>query len=114
VRRTAIPRAASAPPCDPGNDRAQAELETEGFAKVLVGRKGRVLGATIVGTRAGQLLLPWILAVKQGLKIGALANLIVHYPTVSEVSKRAAGSYFTAALFSRRTRRVVQFVQRLP
>ena len=96
------------------NDRAQAERETDGIIKVVTGRRGRVLGATIAGPRAGELLMPWVLAVDKGLKIGAIANLIVPYPTLSEVSKRVAGSYYTPALFSGRTRRLVGLVQMLP
>ncbi len=96
------------------NDRAQTERETEGLIKIVVGRKGRVLGATIVGPHAGELILTWVLAVQQGLKIGVIANLIAPYPTLSEVSKRAAGSYYMPALFSERTRKLVGVLQRLP
>ncbi len=96
------------------NDRAQAERETDGIIKIVVGRKGRILGATIVGAHAGELILTWVLAIQQGLKIGAVANLIAPYPTLSEVSKRAAGSYYTPTLFNERTRRLVGAFQRLP
>jgi hypothetical protein len=58
------------------------------------------------------LILPWALAIAQHLKIGALANLIVPYPTRGEASKRAAGCYYTPTLFSPRTRRLVQFLAR--
>lgn len=94
------------------NDRARTELETEGFAKVVVSKNGRVLGATIVGARAGELILPWVLAVSQKMKIAAVASAIAPYPTLSEVSKRAAGAHFTPSLFSERTRKVVRFLQR--
>ena len=90
------------------NDRAQAERETEGFIKVVTSKRGRILGATIVGSHAGDLLMPWIMAIQQKQKIGAIANLIAPYPTVSEVSKRVAGSFYTGALFSDRTRRIVR------
>lgn len=93
------------------NDRAQTERETEGLIKIVVGRKGRVLGATIVGSHAGELILTWVLAVQQGLKIGVIANLIAPYPTLSEVSKRVAGSYYTGTLFGDRTRRLVRALQ---
>ncbi len=95
------------------NDRARAEDATEGLVKVVVGRKGRVLGATIVGANAGELILPWVLAVDRGLKIGALASMIAPYPTFGEISKRVAGSYYTKSLFSERTRRIVRFLLRL-
>jgi pyruvate/2-oxoglutarate dehydrogenase complex dihydrolipoamide dehydrogenase (E3) component len=96
------------------NDRAHTERETEGLIKAIVGPRGRILGATIVGAKAGEMIAMWVLAVGQGLKIDAIANMIVPYPTLSEVSKRAAGSYYTDALFSSRMRRLVSWLQRLP
>ena len=94
------------------NDRAQTERETEGVVKVVTRGNGRILGASILGAGAGDLILPWALAISQRLKIGALANLIVPYPTRSEASKRAAGSYYTPTLFSPRTRRLVRLLAR--
>ena len=95
------------------NDRAQTERETEGLVKVVTRGNGHILGASILGAGAGDLILPWALAISQKLKIGALANLIVPYPTRGEASKRAAGSYYTPTLFSARTRRLVRLLARL-
>ena len=53
------------------NDRAQAERRTEGLVKAVIGKGGRVLGATIVAPGAGELILPWVLAVEQRMKVGA-------------------------------------------
>ena len=92
------------------NDRAQAEHRTEGLIKVVTDKRGRILGATIAGAHAGELLLPWCLMVDQRMKIGAMASVIAPYPTLSEVSKRAAGSYYTPSLFGARTRRLVKFL----
>lgn len=92
------------------NDRAQAEGTTHGFLKAVVGRRGAILGATIVGAHAGELILPWVLAISKGHKIGDMAGLIAPYPTLSEISKRAAGSYYTPALFSARTRWLVRIL----
>lgn len=94
------------------NDRAQAERATEGLAKIVLGRKGTILGATIVGARAGELIGMWGLAISTKTRIGAIASTILPYPTLSEISKRAAGSYYTPKLFSAMTRRIVGFVQR--
>ncbi len=94
------------------NDRAQAERRTDGFIKVIASPRGKILGATVVGGHAGELLLPWVLAMGQGIKIGAIAGAIAPYPTLSEVSKRAAGSFFTPKLFSPRTRKIVRFLMR--
>jgi pyruvate/2-oxoglutarate dehydrogenase complex dihydrolipoamide dehydrogenase (E3) component len=95
------------------NDRAQAERRTEGLAKIVLGRKGRILGATIVGPRAGELIGTWALAISQKLAIGAIASAVLPYPTLAEVSKRAAGSYYTPRLFGAGTRRIVGLIQRL-
>ena len=94
------------------NDRAQTERETQGLVKVVVRSNGRVVGASILGPGAGDLILPWALAISQKLKIGAMANLIVPYPTRGEASKRAAGSYYTPRLFSARTRQLVRLLAR--
>ena len=92
------------------NDRAQAERRTEGFVKVVTTRRGKVLGASILGAHAGELIHPWVLAVSQRLKISAMATMIAPYPTLGEASKRAAGSFFTEKLFSERTKRLVRFL----
>ena len=95
------------------NDRARAERATEGFIKAMVGPGGRILGATIVGAHAGELILPWVLAVDRGLKVGEMASIVAPYPTLSEVSKRVAGSYYTDALFGPRTRWLVRWLAKL-
>ena len=89
------------------NDRARAERATEGFIKAVIGKKGKILGATIVGRHAGELILPWVLAVQKGLKASDMAGIIAPYPTLGEVSKRVAGAYYTPTLFSDRTKKVV-------
>jgi pyruvate/2-oxoglutarate dehydrogenase complex dihydrolipoamide dehydrogenase (E3) component len=94
------------------NDRAQAERETDGLIKVVTDKKGRVLGASIAGARAGELLLPWVLAIDQKMKIGKMAGIIAPYPTLGEVSKRVAGTYYIPSLFSEKTRKIVRFVMK--
>ncbi|MEE8392889.1 MAG: FAD-dependent oxidoreductase [Rhodospirillales bacterium] len=92
------------------NDRARAELETEGLVKVVVTPRGRILGAGVVGPRAGELIQTWGLAIGAKLKIGAVASMIAPYPTFGEINKRVAGSYFTPKLFSEGTKRIVRFL----
>ena len=92
------------------NDRARAELKTDGFAKVVVGKRGRILGCSIVGAQAGELIQTWALAISKGMKIGDMAGHVAAYPTLGEVSKRAAGAYFTPRLFESDT---VKFIVRL-
>ncbi len=95
------------------NDRAICEGATRGLVKAVATRRGRVLGASIVGRHAGELILPWTLAVKNRIGVGKLAQAIVPYPTLSEASARAAGSFHTPALFGPRTRRLVRLLARL-
>ncbi|HCQ81552.1 MAG TPA: dihydrolipoamide dehydrogenase, partial [Rhodobiaceae bacterium] len=92
------------------NDRARAERDTSGMVKAVVKGNGKILGVSIVGRQAGDLLAPWTLALSQGLGIGALASVIAPYPTRGEASKRAAGDYFSPTLFSDRTRRIIRFL----
>ena len=96
------------------NDRAVAESNTKGAIKVVADRRGRVLGATIVGSNAGELIFPWALAISQKMKLSALAGAVAPYPTRSEISKRVAGSYFTPKIFSNRVRKVVKLLLKLP
>jgi pyruvate/2-oxoglutarate dehydrogenase complex dihydrolipoamide dehydrogenase (E3) component len=95
------------------NDRAVAEGRTEGLVKAIVSPGGRILGAAIAGAHAGELIHVWSLAVSRRLKISAMAQAITPYPTLSEASTRAAGSFYAPKLFSPRTRRIVRFLQRL-
>lgn len=92
------------------NDRARAELKTQGLVKAVVAKNGRILGCGIAGPQAGELIQVWVLALSQKLKVGSLASMISPYPTLGEVSKRAAGSYYTPSLFSKKTRAVVRFL----
>ncbi len=94
------------------NDRARAEANIDGLIKAIVTPKGRVLGCAIVGPSAGELIQSWVLAMDRKIKIGALAQTIVPYPTLGEVSKRAAGSFYAPSLFSERTRKIVRFLSR--
>jgi pyruvate/2-oxoglutarate dehydrogenase complex dihydrolipoamide dehydrogenase (E3) component len=95
------------------NDRAQAEHATDGKMKLITGPKGAILGCSIIGKSAGELILPWCLAIQEKLKISSMARVIAPYPTLSEASKRLAGSYYTKALFSNKTKQVVRWIQRL-
>jgi pyruvate/2-oxoglutarate dehydrogenase complex dihydrolipoamide dehydrogenase (E3) component len=92
------------------NDRARTERATEGLVKLVIG-KGRVLGAAIVGAHAGELILPWVMAVTEQAKVSTMAGLIAPYPTLGEAGKRAAGAYFTPRLFSPRTQKLVSFLR---
>ncbi len=76
-------------------DRAIAESETRGFVKVLTpaGGKDTVLGATIVGANAGELLAEYVLAMKHGIGLNKILGTIHAYPTMVEANKFAAGNW---------------------
>ncbi len=95
------------------NDRALAEGEAEGKIKVLVGSRGRILGCQIVGPRAGELIHEWVAAMAGGVRLSTLAGAVHAYPTLAEISKRAAGSFYAPRLFSDRTRTVLRLLFRL-
>ena len=92
------------------NDRARAERDQRGLVKVITTRQGKILGASIVGAGAGDLLAPWTMALGKGLPIADMAGVIAPYPTRGEASKRAAGDFYTPTLFGPRTRSVVGFL----
>jgi pyruvate/2-oxoglutarate dehydrogenase complex dihydrolipoamide dehydrogenase (E3) component len=94
------------------NDRAQAERQTHGHIKVITKKNGLILGCTIVGAHAGELITTWTLALSQGLNIRAMTGIVVPYPTLSEIGKRAAITYFSTSLTSPRVRRLIGFLRR--
>lgn len=96
------------------NDRARAELKTTGFAKAVIGRRGKILGCSIVGASAGELIQPWALAISKDMKIGDMAGHVAAYPTLGEISKRTAGAYYSPRLFeSDRVKWIVRLLARL-
>jgi pyruvate/2-oxoglutarate dehydrogenase complex dihydrolipoamide dehydrogenase (E3) component/uncharacterized membrane protein YdjX (TVP38/TMEM64 family) len=75
-------------------DRAIADSEAHGFVKVLtVPGKDRILGVTIVGTHAGDLLAEYVMAMKHGLGLNKMLGTIHTYPTLAEANKYAAGEW---------------------
>jgi pyruvate/2-oxoglutarate dehydrogenase complex dihydrolipoamide dehydrogenase (E3) component len=75
-------------------DRAIADSATQGWVKVLtVPGKDRILGVTIVGAHAGELLAEYVLAMKHGLGLNKILGTIHTYPTLAEANKYAAGEW---------------------
>ncbi|MEK7724411.1 MAG: mercuric reductase [Acidobacteriota bacterium] len=71
------------------NDRAQAESATEGFAKIIT-KKGRIIGATLIGEHAGELIHEFVWAMKENLKISELNKIIRVYPTLAKITQAVA------------------------
>ena len=93
------------------NDRAQIERETHGHIKVITTRKGRIVGASIVGAQAGELIGLWALAIAQQLNIRALTGFVLPYPTLGELGKRVAIDFFAPGLTSPWVRRIIGWVR---
>ncbi|MBK9237154.1 MAG: FAD-dependent oxidoreductase [Rhodoferax sp.] len=90
-------------------DRAIADSEAHGFVKVLtVPGKDRILGVTIVGTHAGDLLAEYVLAMKHGLGMNKILGTIHTYPTLAEANKYAAGEWKRA----HQPKRLLEWVRR--
>ena len=95
------------------NDRAIAEGKTLGEAKLVI-HKGRLVGASIAGDGAGDILQLVSVAMSNKLKLTALTNFISPYPTRAEVVKRAASAHFTPSVFGKPARTLVGLLQRIP
>ncbi len=95
------------------NDRAQAEGSTAGLVKVVTDGAGRILGCSIVGPQAGELIQPWVLAMSRKLKIGAMIAPVLPYPTRGEAGRRAAITYYSGLASNRLARSVIRIVSTL-
>ena len=80
------------------NDRAVTEGDNAGFLKI-VRHRGKVVGVTIVGGHAGDLLLPWAQIVTGKANAFALGSAIIAYPTRSEIAKAAAFQVYQPRVF---------------
>ena len=89
------------------NNRAQAAHQTGGFVKVIASRRGKILGAGIVGAQAGELIQMWSLAMQKGFSLGEMSGIVSPYPTLAEMNKLAAASYFAPQAQAPLTRRIV-------
>ena len=95
------------------NDRAEAERETAGHVKVVTTPGGRVLGATIVGAEASELIHLWSLVVSQRLNVKAVTGAVAPYPTRSEASRRAAYRAYASTPANPTLRKLINFLARL-
>lgn len=93
-------------------DRALAEGNEHGRAKLIVHR-GRLVGASILGPHAGELIHEAVLAMQTRTKIGTISGMVHAYPTLSQIHRRAVNSLYSEKLFSARTRTAVRWLNRL-
>jgi len=80
------------------NDRALAEGEAKGLIKILMNKKGRVIGVQIVAYHAGDLISEWIPVLNGNVKLSTLADAIHPYPTMSEINKNASVNYMVSTI----------------
>ncbi|KFB11007.1 dihydrolipoyl dehydrogenase family protein [Nitratireductor basaltis] len=93
------------------NDRAQAERKTTGLIKIVTGKGGRIIGVTILGAGAGEMMNMWALAIAKGLKVSDITGYVAPYPTMSEIGKRAAISYYSDKTGSPVVRGLIRFLR---
>ena len=93
-------------------DRALTEVESSGFIK-LIAHKGKILGASLLGPHAGELIHEMVLAMKTGASLSDISATIHAYPTLAQVHRRAVNTAFAPKLFSPGARRLVRWINRL-
>ena len=93
-------------------DRAITAKETQGLVKLLV-HKSKVIGATIMGPHAGELIAEIVLAMQANIGIRKIADAIHAYPTLSQINRRVVNTYYTKTLFSPMAKRVVKWMNKL-
>ncbi|MEO0327576.1 MAG: FAD-dependent oxidoreductase [Pseudomonadota bacterium] len=94
------------------NDRALAERKTTGFIKIIASKRGRILGVSIVGANAGEMINMWSLAIANKMKLRDVIGYISPYPTMSEIGKRAVVSSYSPLAKKPLVRWVVRFLQK--
>ena len=95
-----------------GVDRAIIERETHGLVKLLV-HKNKIIGATIMGPHAGELIAEIVLAMQANISIRKIADAIHAYPTLAQINRRVVNTYYGEKLFSPLAKRVVKWMNKL-
>ncbi|QRN04559.1 NAD(P)-binding protein [Legionella sp. MW5194] len=92
------------------NDRANTDAKSQGLLKVIVTKKGTVSGVSLCAEDAGELIFPWILAVREQRSLRLFTDTIIPYPTRNELSKRLAGQFYAPKLFSPWVKKMVRLL----
>ena len=91
------------------NDRSLAEGEKVGKIKMILDEKEKPLGVQILGPQAGELLNEWVAVLNGKVKLSTLASAVHPYPTLGEINKRVAGTYFSPKIFSEKVKKGLKF-----
>ena len=92
------------------NDRAIAEGDASGGLKLVVGKGGKILGASILGEGAADMLQTVQAVIAAGGNVRSLTEYVPAYPTRGEAAKRAAGAYYEDAVFGPWAKRLARFL----
>ncbi len=87
------------------NDRSLAEGERVGTIKMILDGKEKPIGVQILGPQAGELLSEWVAVLNGKMKLSTLASAVHPYPTLGEINKRVAGTFFSPKIFSDRVKK---------
>jgi pyruvate/2-oxoglutarate dehydrogenase complex dihydrolipoamide dehydrogenase (E3) component len=91
------------------NDRSLAEAERIGKIKMLLNEKEKPIGVQIAGPHAGDLVSEWVAVLNGKVKLSTLAAAVHPYPTIGEINKKVAGTYFTPKIFSDKIKKGLKF-----
>ncbi len=91
------------------NDRSLAEGEGRGKIKMILDGKEKPIGVQILGPGAGDLIGEWVAVLNGKVKLSTLAAAIHPYPTIGEINKKVAGTYFSPKIFSDRIKKGLKF-----
>ena len=91
------------------NDRSLAEGEEVGKLKMIMDANEKPIGVQTLAPRAGEILSEWVAILNGKVKLATLASAVHPYPTLGEINKRVAGSYFTPKIFSDRIKKGLKF-----
>ena len=94
-------------------DRALTDGASAGFIKLVHQPNGKLLGATVVSQRAGEMIHEWTLALDQGRKVGDLADSIHVYPTYSMANMQVSSQLRVSGLLSGASGRIIRKLVRL-
>ncbi len=91
------------------NDRSLAEGETVGKIKMILDNKEKPIGIQILGPHAEDLINEWVAILNGKVKLSTLAAAVHPYPTIGEINKKVAGSYFSPKIFSEKVQKGLKF-----
>ncbi len=91
------------------NDRARAEGNDRGKIKLILDNSEKPIGVQIVGPRAGDLIGEWVVLLNGKTKLSTLAGAIHPYPTLVEINKRVASSFYSPKIFSPTIKKGLKF-----